>query len=183
MQTVTRRDFLEAPGSIGSETKSIALGAVDPALEGSFTVEGIAVQPAFVHLRAEAMKFPPEATQEVTGVHPDMVRTEAFLYGVCGRGARRQRGGRSVGHRGALRRPALVPSHHRHQRGSARSGAARRRATDRGVGTRGTALVWDNGAWIKEDTGTDASLRAVWVSGDGTAWAVGDGGTVRRRSP
>ena len=132
MQTVTRRDFLEAPGSIGSETKSIALGAVDPALEGSFTVEGIAVQPAFVHLRAEAMKFPPEATQEVTGVHPDIVRTEAFLYGVCGRGARRQRGGRSVGHRGALRRPALVPSHHRHQRGSARSGAARRRATDRG---------------------------------------------------
>ena len=86
MQTVTRRDFLEAPGSIGSETKSIALGAVDPALEGSFTVEGIAVQPAFVHLRAEAMKFPPEATQEVTGVHPDIVRTEAFLYGVCGRG-------------------------------------------------------------------------------------------------
>ena len=139
MQTVTRRDFLEAPGSIGSETKSIALGAVDPALEGSFTVEGIAVQPAFVHLRAEvmkfppeAMKFPPEATQEVTGVHPDIVRTEAFLYGVCGRGARRQRGGRSVGHRGALRRPALVPSHHRHQRRSARSGAARRRATDRG---------------------------------------------------
>ena len=109
MQTVTRRDFLEAPGSIGSETKSIALGAVDPALEGSFTAEGIAVQPAFVHLRAEAMKFPPEAmkfppeaTQEVTGVHPDIVRTEAFLYGVCGRGARRQRGGRSVGHRGAL---------------------------------------------------------------------------------
>ena len=51
------------------------------------------------------------------------------------------------------------------------------------VGTRGTALVWDNGAWIEEDTGTDASLRAVWVSGDGTAWAVGDGDTVRRRLP
>ena len=61
---------VEAPGSMGSETKSIALGAVDPALEGSFTVEGIAVQPAFVHMRAEAMKYPPEATREVTGVHP-----------------------------------------------------------------------------------------------------------------
>ena len=68
---------VEAPGSMGSETKSIALGAVDPALEGSFTVEGIAVQPAFVHMRAEAMKYPPEATREVTGVHPDVVRTEA----------------------------------------------------------------------------------------------------------
>ena len=32
------------------------------------------------------------------------------------------------------------------------------------VGTRGTALVWDGEAWIEEDTGTDAGLRAVWVA-------------------
>ena len=70
---------VEAAGSMGSENKTIALGAVDPALEGSFTVEGIAVQPAFVHMRAEAMKYPPEATQEITGIHPDVVRTEARL--------------------------------------------------------------------------------------------------------
>lgn len=70
---------VEATGSMGSEDKTLALGAVDPALEGSFTVEGIAVQPAFVHMRAEAMKYTPEATQEITGIHPDVVRTEARL--------------------------------------------------------------------------------------------------------
>lgn len=51
------------------------------------------------------------------------------------------------------------------------------------VGTRGTALVWDGDAWIEEDTGTDAGLRAVRVAGNGTAYAVGDGGTVRKRRP
>ena len=51
------------------------------------------------------------------------------------------------------------------------------------VGTRGTALVWDGSAWIEEDTGTDAGLRAVWVDRGGTAYAVGDGGTVRKRLP
>ena len=35
---------VEATGSMGSENKTLALGAVDPALEGSFSVEGIAVQ-------------------------------------------------------------------------------------------------------------------------------------------
>ena len=51
------------------------------------------------------------------------------------------------------------------------------------IGSRGTALVWDGDAWIEEDTGTDAGLRAVWVAQDGTAYAVGDGGTVRKRLP
>ncbi|MCB1713926.1 MAG: molybdopterin-dependent oxidoreductase, partial [Candidatus Competibacteraceae bacterium] len=68
---------VEAPGSMGSEIKSIALGDIDPALEGHFEVNGISVQPAFVHMRAEAMKFPPEETQAITGVHPDIVRQEA----------------------------------------------------------------------------------------------------------
>ena len=68
---------VEAPGSMGSENKTIALGDVDPVLEGQFEVNGIAVRPAFVHMRAEAMKFPPEQTQTVTGVHPDIVRQEA----------------------------------------------------------------------------------------------------------
>ncbi len=68
---------VEAPGSMGSARKTIALGSVDPALEGRFEVQGIAVQPAFEHMRAEAMKFPPEKTQEITGIHPELVRGEA----------------------------------------------------------------------------------------------------------
>jgi len=66
-----------APGSMGSEQKSIALEGLDPALEGSFLVNGIGVRPAFEHMRAEAMKWTPEKTQAVTGVHPSIVRQEA----------------------------------------------------------------------------------------------------------
>ena len=66
-----------APGSMGSEDKTLALGDVDPALEGSFEVNGIAVTPAFVKMRDEAMKYTPEATEETTGIHPDLVRDEA----------------------------------------------------------------------------------------------------------
>ena len=43
-------------------------------------VGGIAVQPAYVHMRTEAMKFSPEATQEKTGIHPDIVREEARRF-------------------------------------------------------------------------------------------------------
>lgn len=66
-----------APGSTGSEHKTIALGNVDPALEGKFNVAGIDVRPAFEHMRSEAMKFPPESTHAITGVHPNIVREEA----------------------------------------------------------------------------------------------------------
>ncbi len=71
---------VECPGSMGSEVKSLALGEVDPALEGDFEVNGIAVTPAFVKMHAEAMKYPPEATQEQTGIHPDVVREEARQF-------------------------------------------------------------------------------------------------------
>jgi dimethylsulfide dehydrogenase subunit alpha/complex iron-sulfur molybdoenzyme family reductase subunit alpha len=66
-----------APGTMGSEQKSLALGDLRPALEGGFQVEGFAVQPAFVHMKKEAMRFSPEATREKTGIHPDVVREEA----------------------------------------------------------------------------------------------------------
>ena len=69
-----------APGSMGSEVKNLALGNFKPALEGSFSVGKIAVQPAFVHMRAEAMKFSPEATREKSGIHPDIVRDEARRF-------------------------------------------------------------------------------------------------------
>ncbi len=68
---------VEAPGSMGSENKTLGLSDVNPALAGSFDVDGIAVRPAFEHVRAEAMRFPPEQTQSDTGVHPDIVRQEA----------------------------------------------------------------------------------------------------------
>lgn len=69
-----------APGSMGSEQKSLALGNIDPALEGEFDVQGIKVQPAYVLMHQEAMKFSPEATQETTGIHPDVVRDEARRF-------------------------------------------------------------------------------------------------------
>ena len=69
-----------APGSMGSEIKSIKLGETRPALEGQFTVAGHAVQPVFVHVRHEAMKFSPESTSEHTGIHPDVVREEARRF-------------------------------------------------------------------------------------------------------
>jgi dimethylsulfide dehydrogenase subunit alpha/complex iron-sulfur molybdoenzyme family reductase subunit alpha len=71
---------VKAPGTMGSEQKSLALGEIDPALEGKFEVKGISVQPAFVHMKTEAMKFSPEATQAKTSLHPDMVREEARRF-------------------------------------------------------------------------------------------------------
>jgi dimethylsulfide dehydrogenase subunit alpha/complex iron-sulfur molybdoenzyme family reductase subunit alpha len=71
---------VKAPGSMGSDVNSLALGEIKPALEGVFQVEGIAVQPAFVPMRAEAMKFSPEATWEKTNLHPDIVRDEARRF-------------------------------------------------------------------------------------------------------
>ena len=70
---------VEAPGSMGSENKTIALGDSDPALDGQFNVDGVAVQPVFVHMKAEAMKFAPEVTQDITGVHASIVRNETRL--------------------------------------------------------------------------------------------------------
>ena len=106
--------------------------------------------------------------------------TEAFLYGVCGRalddivvvglsGTAAHFDGRRWSRRATGTNADLL--------GVARLDDTRWIT----VGTRGTALVWDGSAWIEEGTGTDAALRAVWVAGDGTAYAVGDGGTVRRR--
>ena len=68
---------VEARGSMGSADKTIALGSVDPALEGKFEVHGIPVQPAFEYMRAEAMKFTPEQTQPITGIDPEVVQGEA----------------------------------------------------------------------------------------------------------
>lgn len=71
---------VQARGSMGSDDKTLALGNDDPALEGEFELEGIRVQPAFVRMKAEAMKFSPESTQEKTAIHPDVVRDEARRF-------------------------------------------------------------------------------------------------------
>ena len=66
------------PGSQGHFSKSLRLGKLKPALEGTWQVKGrdgkpIEVTTVFARARAEAAKFPPAATQEKTGVHPDLV--------------------------------------------------------------------------------------------------------------
>ena len=71
---------VKAPGSTGSETKTLALGSIRPALEGQFKAGTIPVRPAFVHMHAEAMKFSPETTKDKTGLHPDVVRDEARRF-------------------------------------------------------------------------------------------------------
>jgi len=65
---------LPAPGSMGQKEKTLALGAVDPALEGSFDVGGIKVTTVFERLKAEIAPYTPEATHSTTGVHPSVVR-------------------------------------------------------------------------------------------------------------
>ncbi|MGI9506413.1 MAG: molybdopterin-dependent oxidoreductase, partial [Geminicoccaceae bacterium] len=67
-------------GSMGSEEKTLALGDVDPAIEGTFEVEGVAVTTVFEKVKAEAQKFAPEDTEADTGIHPDTVRQEARLF-------------------------------------------------------------------------------------------------------
>ncbi|MEM7685785.1 MAG: molybdopterin-dependent oxidoreductase, partial [Pseudomonadota bacterium] len=67
-------------GAMGSEEKTIALGDVDPALEGTFTVEGIEVTTVFERVKVEAAKFSPEVTEPETGIAAATVREEARLF-------------------------------------------------------------------------------------------------------
>lgn len=69
-----------ATGSMGSEQRSIALGDVDPALEGEFEVDGVAVTTVFEMVKLEAARFSPEDTEEDTGIHPETVRNEARAF-------------------------------------------------------------------------------------------------------
>jgi len=72
-----------APGSMGSKDKTLKLGDVDPALEGTFKADGIEVTTVFERLRAEIAPYTPEATQATTGVHPSVVRQLAGWIGDC----------------------------------------------------------------------------------------------------
>ena len=72
-----------APGSMGSKDKTLKFGAVDPALEGSFSAEGVQVTTVFERLKAEIAPYTPEATQATTGVHPTVVRKLAGWIAEC----------------------------------------------------------------------------------------------------
>jgi len=63
-----------APGSMGSKDKTLKLGAVDPALEGTFNADDIEVTTVFARLKEAIAPYTPEATQAETGVHPSVVR-------------------------------------------------------------------------------------------------------------
>jgi dimethylsulfide dehydrogenase subunit alpha/complex iron-sulfur molybdoenzyme family reductase subunit alpha len=67
-------------GTMGSEDKTLALEGVDPALEGTFTVEGIEVTTVFENVRREAAKYTPESSAETTGIAADTVRAEARAF-------------------------------------------------------------------------------------------------------
>ena len=73
---------VEAPGSTGSDIKSIKLDSrIKPALEGTWVVknstgESFEVTTVFEILKKELAQFPPETTQQYTGIHPGIVYKE-----------------------------------------------------------------------------------------------------------
>lgn len=87
------------PGTQGHFRKSLRLGKLRPALDGTYEVKDkdgrpVAVTTVFERARAEALKFPPLETHAVTGVHPELVERMARDFAGMGAGAA-GRGGRS----------------------------------------------------------------------------------------
>ena len=72
-----------APGTMGSKDKTLKLGAVTPALEGTFNADGIQVTTVFERLKTEIAPYTPEATQAETGVHPTVVRKLVGWIAAC----------------------------------------------------------------------------------------------------
>ncbi len=69
----------EAPGTAGQEEPSIALGTLDPALEGQFEAtlaggEKVSVRPTFELLRERLRDYTPERAAEITGVSAKVIR-------------------------------------------------------------------------------------------------------------
>jgi len=60
---------------------SLALEALDPALEGEYrvrTVDGeVSVRPVFARLQERIAEYSPEAASKITGTHPDQIRSLA----------------------------------------------------------------------------------------------------------
>ncbi len=75
----------EAPGTQGQPVANIALGDIDPALEGRYEVKTaagttIAVRPLWERLREHLADYTPERAAEITGVHVDTIRKVARDY-------------------------------------------------------------------------------------------------------
>ncbi len=69
----------EAPGTAGQEEASIALGDLDPALEGKFDVkladgQQVSVSPVFALLRERLRDYTPELAAKTTGVSASVIR-------------------------------------------------------------------------------------------------------------
>jgi len=81
-ETLYRWDRARGAIEVAS-TDSIALGASDPALEGSFEVRTLSglvkLQPVFELLKAEVAPWTPEAASRVCGTPPDMIRRLARM--------------------------------------------------------------------------------------------------------
>lgn len=106
--------------------------------------------------------------------------TENFLYGVWGDALDNvhvvgQSGG---AYRFDGRRWQQQPTR---QRCDILAVAGRRGHPTLAVGTLGTALFHQGDRWLAEPTDCQSSLRALWMADDGTAFAVGDNGTIFRR--
>ncbi len=73
-----RAKLAKTPGSLGDSEPSIALGDLDPALEGEYEVQTLdgpmVVRPVFVRLKEYLKDFTPEKAQAICGVHPDVIR-------------------------------------------------------------------------------------------------------------
>ncbi|MDY0116476.1 MAG: molybdopterin-dependent oxidoreductase [Sulfurimonadaceae bacterium] len=78
MNEATNEIYL-MPGTLGHDTRTLRLPKeVKPALEGSFKIKDVhgntrEVVTVFEMLKRQANKFAPEATKEITGVHPETV--------------------------------------------------------------------------------------------------------------
>ncbi len=85
----TAQEAREAPGTAGQEEPSIALGDLDPVLEGRFEVtlaggESVSVRPAFELLRERLRDYTPERAAEITGVSAGVVRRLARQVAASG---------------------------------------------------------------------------------------------------
>ncbi|SCZ58347.1 molybdopterin-dependent oxidoreductase [Thiohalomonas denitrificans] len=70
------------PGTPGHFKKTLRLGKLRPALGGRYEVKGkegelIPVTTVFERVRAEAANYPPDETQAITGIHPELVERMA----------------------------------------------------------------------------------------------------------
>ena len=80
----TSGQIVEAPGTLGCWSDSLALGSVVPALRGTFGAKGksgaIKVRPVMERLRERLAKYTPEHVAQVTGIGPEAQNRLAELF-------------------------------------------------------------------------------------------------------